>query len=81
MLKPLSSRMAMGLGMTQDEWLELRSQVDDSFWVMRVIGEICFCSIYDSSFTDWSLKGIHRYQIITRAYPAEPTSEISFHST
>ncbi|TFK74880.1 Clavaminate synthase-like protein [Pluteus cervinus] len=30
--------MAMGLGMTQDEWKELRSQVDDSFWVMRVIG-------------------------------------------
>lgn len=25
--------------MTKEEWGELRSQVDDSFWVMRVIGE------------------------------------------
>jgi len=24
--------------MTNEEWLELRSQVDDSFWVLRVIG-------------------------------------------
>lgn len=24
--------------MTKEEWKELRSQVDDSFWVMRVIG-------------------------------------------
>ena len=31
-------RMAEGLGMTKEEWKELRSQVDDSFWVMRVIG-------------------------------------------
>jgi hypothetical protein len=31
--------MAEGLGMTKEEWRELRSQVDDSFWVMRVIGE------------------------------------------
>ncbi|KAF9534471.1 Clavaminate synthase-like protein [Crepidotus variabilis] len=30
--------MSQGLGMTQDEWEELRAQVDDSFWVMRVIG-------------------------------------------
>ncbi|KAF5360915.1 hypothetical protein D9756_004798 [Leucocoprinus leucothites] len=30
--------MAEGLGMTKDEWEELRAQVDDSFWVMRVIG-------------------------------------------
>ncbi|KAJ7044108.1 hypothetical protein C8F04DRAFT_689538 [Mycena alexandri] len=30
--------MAVGLGMTPDEWQELRSQVDDSFWVMRAIG-------------------------------------------
>ncbi|KAJ7109721.1 hypothetical protein C8R43DRAFT_1091703 [Mycena crocata] len=30
--------MAAGLGMTPDEWQELRSQVDDSFWVMRAIG-------------------------------------------
>jgi hypothetical protein len=30
--------MAIGLGMTPDEWQELRNQVDDSFWVMRAIG-------------------------------------------
>lgn len=30
--------MAIGLGMTPEEWSELRSKVDDSFWVMRVIG-------------------------------------------
>ncbi|TFK40646.1 Clavaminate synthase-like protein [Crucibulum laeve] len=30
--------MADGLRMTPDEWKDLRSQVDDSFWVMRVIG-------------------------------------------
>ncbi|KAG5652963.1 hypothetical protein H0H81_002861 [Sphagnurus paluster] len=27
-----------GLGMTPEEWAGLRAQVDDSFWVMRVIG-------------------------------------------
>ncbi|KAL1679087.1 hypothetical protein EV122DRAFT_263969 [Schizophyllum commune] len=30
--------MAVGLGMTEEEWQDLRGQVDDSFWVMRVIG-------------------------------------------
>jgi len=30
--------MADGLGMSPEEWEELRKQVDDSFWVMRVIG-------------------------------------------
>ncbi|KIM29999.1 hypothetical protein M408DRAFT_67030 [Serendipita vermifera MAFF 305830] len=30
--------MAKGLGMTREEWLDLRSKVDDSFWVMRIIG-------------------------------------------
>ena len=33
-----SARMSVGLGMTSDEWKELRSKVDNSFWVMRVIG-------------------------------------------
>lgn len=35
-----ASRMSIGLGMTRDEWQDLRSQVDDSFWVMRVIGTL-----------------------------------------
>jgi len=30
--------MADGLGMTPDEWIDLRAQVDESFWVMRAIG-------------------------------------------
>jgi len=30
--------MANGLGMSLEEWEDLRKQVDDSFWVMRVIG-------------------------------------------
>ena len=30
--------MADGLGLTKEEWEELKSQVDDSFWVMRIIG-------------------------------------------
>jgi len=30
--------MSIGLGMTREEWQDLRGQVNDSFWVMRVIG-------------------------------------------
>jgi isopenicillin N synthase-like dioxygenase len=30
--------MSLGLGMTSKEWEELKCRVDDSFWVMRVIG-------------------------------------------
>jgi hypothetical protein len=30
--------MSAGLGMTSEEWEELKCKVDDSFWVMRVIG-------------------------------------------
>ncbi|TRM60666.1 Clavaminate synthase-like protein [Schizophyllum amplum] len=30
--------MAVGLGMTEKEWQDLRCQVDHSFWVMRTIG-------------------------------------------
>jgi len=30
--------MAAGLGMTPEEWKELKGNVDDSFWVMRIIG-------------------------------------------
>lgn len=32
------TRMAYGLGMDAEEWHELRAQVDDSFWVMRIVG-------------------------------------------
>ncbi|KAJ8509240.1 hypothetical protein ONZ45_g8557 [Pleurotus djamor] len=30
--------MSIGLGATPEEWQRLRAQVDDSFWVMRIIG-------------------------------------------
>lgn len=30
--------MAVGLGMTDAEWEDLKAQVDDSFWVLRIIG-------------------------------------------
>ncbi|KAI6122501.1 hypothetical protein EDD16DRAFT_1691831 [Pisolithus croceorrhizus] len=30
--------MANGLGLSEDEWKELRSQVDNSFWIVRAIG-------------------------------------------
>ncbi|KAL5520119.1 hypothetical protein ACEPAG_1779 [Sanghuangporus baumii] len=30
--------MSVGLGMTTEEWLDLKGKVDNSFWVMRVIG-------------------------------------------
>jgi hypothetical protein len=30
--------MATGLGMSDAEWEDLKDNVDDSFWVMRIIG-------------------------------------------
>jgi hypothetical protein len=30
--------MATGLGMTNAEWEDLKAQIDDSFWVLRIIG-------------------------------------------
>ena len=30
--------MAVGLGSTAEEIADLRSKIDDSFWVMRIIG-------------------------------------------
>jgi hypothetical protein len=69
----LSFSMADGLGMSPEEWQELRSQVDDSFWVMRVIGR--------SIRRSWSwvvfdvMQAIHLYQMITTASPVAPTGE------
>ena len=34
--------MAVGLGVTPEEWEELKGNVDDSFWVMRIIGSWIF---------------------------------------
>ncbi|KAH9891620.1 Clavaminate synthase-like protein [Cubamyces lactineus] len=30
--------MATGLGLTSEEWADLRGKIDESFWVMRIIG-------------------------------------------
>jgi hypothetical protein len=30
----------VGLGMTDAEWEDLKAQVDDSFWVLRIIGPL-----------------------------------------
>lgn len=38
--------MACGLGMDAVEWHELRAQVDDSFWIMRIIGSFPTTSEY-----------------------------------
>lgn len=47
---PLCVRsMALGLGMAPAEWGELRSKVDDSFWVMRIIGApVALFNVLDS---------------------------------
>ena len=38
-LKPVwVGSMAVGLGVSSREWEELKRSVDDSFWVLRVIG-------------------------------------------
>ena len=43
--------MAYGLGMDAEEWQELRAQVDDSFWVLRIIG---LSSMTSESPSDYS---------------------------
>ncbi len=30
--------MATGLGMVNAEWEDFKAQIDDSFWVLRIIG-------------------------------------------
>ncbi|EMD39973.1 hypothetical protein CERSUDRAFT_112209 [Gelatoporia subvermispora B] len=60
--------MANGLGMSPEEWAELRAQVDDSFWVMRVIGYPPLPSDYDGHSC-----GAHRdYGCLTFLY-MDPT--------
>ena len=48
------ARMATGLGMTSEEWAELRSKVDDSFWVMRIIGIVILARHHHPHLTDRS---------------------------
>lgn len=37
--------MAAGLGVTSEEWEELKGSIDNSFWVLRVIGSPFFLPI------------------------------------
>jgi hypothetical protein len=65
--------MAHGLGMSNDEWLELRKKIDDSFWVMRVIGKHAFPTETQILITD--LQDTHHSRVKTMAYPAAHTSK------
>ena len=60
--------MAAGLGMTPEEWEDLKSQVNDSFWVMRVIGAGPRAA--QSPFLKYSGKVIRRSQAITTVFHA-----------
>ncbi|KAL4081059.1 hypothetical protein J3A83DRAFT_4204408 [Scleroderma citrinum] len=60
--------MAGGLGLNEDEWKELRAQVDDSFWVLRIIGYPPLPTDYDGFSC-----GAHKdYGCLTLLY-ADPT--------
>ncbi|KAG8922021.1 hypothetical protein FRC02_012207 [Tulasnella sp. 418] len=60
--------MAIGLGMTENEWQELRGVVDNSFWVMRMIGYPPLPNNYDGFSC-----GAHKdYGCLTFLY-ADPT--------
>ncbi|EIW80964.1 Clavaminate synthase-like protein [Coniophora puteana RWD-64-598 SS2] len=60
--------MAIGLGMAKDEWEALKHEVDDSFWVMRIIGYPPLPNDYDGFSC-----GAHKdYGCLTFLY-ADPT--------
>lgn len=61
--------------MTSEEWEDLKSQVDDSFWVMRIIGQSQCITPYILSEAAYQLQVIRRYPTTTKASPAEHTSE------
>ncbi|KAF8510845.1 hypothetical protein JB92DRAFT_418893 [Gautieria morchelliformis] len=61
--------LSVGLGMTSTEWQDLRSRVDDSFWVMRVIGYPPLPEDHDGISC-----GAHKdYGCLTRFLYADPT--------
>lgn len=67
--------MAVGLGMSPDEVEDLKSQVDDSFWVMRVIGMYCAHILLLSVTQPPARQVIPHYPTTSRAIRAEPTSK------
>ncbi|EIM85793.1 Clavaminate synthase-like protein [Stereum hirsutum FP-91666 SS1] len=62
--------MSFGLGMSREEWADLRAKVDDSFWVMRVIGYPPLPNDHEGYFC-----GAHRdYGCLTFLW-ADPTED------
>lgn len=41
-----SYRMSAGLGMTKEEWDDLKGKVDNSFWAMRITGDGSDARVY-----------------------------------
>lgn len=60
--------MALGLGMTPDEWQQLRGQVDDGFWGLRTIGLFVYPPQVHSYNRIYTLPG----------YPPLPTDHDGF---
>jgi hypothetical protein len=56
----------MGLGMTDAEWEDLKAQVDDSFWVLRIIGLFC---LYQST---------PNFRTLNVGYPPLPNDDQGF---
>jgi len=73
------SRMAAGLGMTSEEWKELRSNVDDSFWVMRVIGNMFFISRW-VDISMWNGQDTLHCRTMTMVSHVVRTSIVPFYS-
>ena len=69
----IHTRMATGLGMTPEEWAELRSKVDDSFWVMRIIGKIVLARHDRPHLTDRSPQDTLPFRMTTMASRAGRT--------
>lgn len=66
--------MALGLGMRPDEWTELLGQVDDSFWVMRIIGKSSSIPILLLYPEIDNLQDIRLYRVVTMVFLAVLTS-------
>lgn len=67
------NRMAAGLGLTPEEWEELKGSVDDSFWVMRVMGSLIRPSPLSLEIK-LTTQGIHRFLEIATKSPWAHTS-------
>ncbi|KAG8704740.1 hypothetical protein FRC09_003355, partial [Ceratobasidium sp. 395] len=66
--------MAHGLGMSEEEWVDLRGKIDDSFWVMRVIGEFGVGKDRQGFGIESYWKDIHRCRTRRMGYLAGRTN-------